>query len=60
MDKIKKIFRGNTFHKMDIAITAWMSKYGLILLRISIGIIFLWFGVLKFFSGASPAEILDV
>lgn len=60
MDKVKKIFRGNTFHKTDIALTTWMSKYGLTLLRISIGIIFLWFGVLKFFSGASPAEALAI
>lgn len=30
----------------------------LIILRISIGIIYLWFGVLKFFPGVSPAEEL--
>lgn len=30
----------------------------LIALRVSIGIIYLWFGVLKFFSGVSPAEEL--
>lgn len=30
----------------------------LIALRVSIGIIYLWFGVLKFFSGVSPAEDL--
>lgn len=28
------------------------------LLRISLGVIYLWFGVLKFFSGVSPAEAL--
>ncbi|MFT7380717.1 MAG: putative membrane protein YkgB [Roseivirga sp.] len=28
------------------------------LLRISIGILFIWFGLLKFFPGASPAERL--
>ena len=28
----------------------------LIVLRISIGIIYIWFGVLKFFPGVSPAE----
>jgi len=32
-----------------------MSKYGIRLLRISLGIVFLWFGVLKFFPGASAA-----
>lgn len=30
----------------------------LIVLRVSIGIIYLWFGVLKFFPGVSPAEEL--
>jgi uncharacterized membrane protein YphA (DoxX/SURF4 family) len=37
-----------------------MSRYGIKLLRISIGIIFFWFGFLKFFPGASPAEGLAV
>jgi uncharacterized membrane protein YkgB len=35
-----------------------MAKNGLFFLRISIGIIFVWFGLLKFFPGASPAESL--
>jgi len=30
----------------------------LIILRISIGVIYVWFGVLKFFPGVSPAEEL--
>ena len=46
------------FNKVDKSITEWMGKYGLRLLRISLGIIFLWFGVLKFFKGLSPAEDL--
>jgi uncharacterized membrane protein YphA (DoxX/SURF4 family) len=35
-----------------------MARYGILLLRISLGIIFLWFGVLKFFPGLSPAQEL--
>lgn len=35
-----------------------MAEYGILLLRISLGMIFLWFGVLKFFPGLSPAESL--
>lgn len=35
-----------------------MADVGILLLRISIGIIFTWFGVLKFFPGISPAEDL--
>lgn len=46
--------------KLDIRVTRWMSRYGIKLLRISIGIVFLWFGVLKFFPGLSPAEGLAV
>lgn len=34
------------------------QKQSLMFLRISLGIIFFWFGFLKFFPGASPAEEL--
>jgi uncharacterized membrane protein YkgB len=46
--------------KIDVKITNWMSKYGIWLLRISIGIVFFWFGFLKFFPGVSPAEGIAV
>lgn len=48
------------FEKAEMAITGWMTKNGLMLLRISIGIIFFWFGFLKFFEGMSPAEDLAI
>ena len=35
-----------------------IERYGLIALRVSIGIVFLGFGALKFFPGASPIEPL--
>jgi uncharacterized membrane protein YphA (DoxX/SURF4 family) len=35
-----------------------MARYGLLLLRVSLGIVFLWFGALKFFPGLSPAQDL--
>jgi len=57
---VTKITRGNTFHKVDIAVTSWMARNGIPLLRYSIGIIFLWYGMLKFFQGASPAEDLAI
>ncbi len=57
---VKEIKRGNTFHKVDIAVTNWMARNGIPLLRYSIGIIFLWYGMLKFFQGASPAEDLAI
>ncbi len=46
------------YHQIDPLITGWMARYGISLLRISLGIVFLWFGVLKFFPGLSPAESL--
>ena len=35
-----------------------MSQNGIRLLRLSLGIVFVWFGVLKFFPGLSPAQSL--
>jgi uncharacterized membrane protein YkgB len=46
------------YHRIDDAITAWMARHGVRLLRISLGIVFFWFGVLKFFPGLSPATEL--
>lgn len=46
------------YESADQSITRWMAQNGIFLLRVSIGIIFIWFGALKFFPGASPAENL--
>lgn len=46
--------------KIDIRIRSWMQKKSPLLLRWSVGIVFLWFGALKFFQGASPAESLAI
>ena len=48
------------FERLDIHITNWMAQYGIRLLRVSLGIIFFWFGVLKFFPGLSPAQALAI
>jgi uncharacterized membrane protein YphA (DoxX/SURF4 family) len=47
-----------TFHRIDTSLTRWMAGNGVLLLRLSLGVIFLWFGLLKFFPGLSPAESL--
>ena len=47
-----------SFEQIDTAITRWMARYGVVLLRISLGIVFFWFGVLKFFPSLSPAQDL--
>ena len=46
------------FERFDKSLTRWMAQNGINLLRISIGIIYIWFGALKFIPGASPAEAL--
>lgn len=46
------------YDAVDARITHWMASHGLRLLRISLGIVFLWFGGLKFFPGLSPATDL--
>ncbi len=44
------------FTAIDKTVTRWMARHGVTLLRISVGIVFLWFGTLKFVPGLSPAE----
>ena len=46
------------FDEIDTRITRWMARHGVRLLRISLGVVFFWFGVLKFFPGLSPAQAL--
>jgi uncharacterized membrane protein YphA (DoxX/SURF4 family) len=48
----------SAFDRIDRGLTQWMARHGIPLLRISLGIVFLWFGVLKFFPGLSPAQAL--
>jgi len=45
-----------SFDQVDRRLTHWMARNGILLLRLSVGIVFLWFGFLKFFPGLSPAE----
>lgn len=44
------------FDSIDRTVTHWMAKYGVTLLRWSIGVIFIWFGALKLVPGLSPAD----
>lgn len=46
------------FDRVDANITAWMAGSGITILRIALGIVFLWFGTLKFVPGLSPADEL--
>lgn len=44
--------------KLDDGLFIMADRYGLRLLESSIGLIYIWFGVLKFFPNYSPAEVL--
>jgi uncharacterized membrane protein YkgB len=46
------------FDSIDAVITAWMADRGITVLRVALGIVFIWFGALKFVPGLSPAEDL--
>jgi uncharacterized membrane protein YphA (DoxX/SURF4 family) len=43
---------------VDARITRWMARYGVTLLRVAVGVVFVWFGALKYFPGLSPAQEL--
>lgn len=45
------------FNAIDLRIVQWMNRNGHLFLRISMGIIFMWFGLLKAF-GQSPVNDL--
>ena len=46
------------FDALDIRITHWMARAGIPILRIALGVIYVWFGALKLVPGLSPAEDL--
>lgn len=43
---------------IDLNIARWLARHSITLLRVGMGLVFLWFGALKFFPSASPAEDL--
>ena len=46
------------FELTDLRITRWMARHGVWCLRVSLGLVAFWFGLLKFFPGLSPAHSL--
>jgi uncharacterized membrane protein YphA (DoxX/SURF4 family) len=50
--------RKREFDTLDASITHWMADNGITILRIALGVVFVWFGALKYFPGLSPAEDL--
>jgi len=56
--KVQNAYFQARFDQLDRSITRWMARYGLILLRLGLGVVFLWFGALKLLPGLSPAHDL--
>ena len=48
----------NRLDSIDIRITSWMAGHGVSLTRLALGVVFLWFGAIKFVPGWSPAADL--
>ncbi len=47
------------FDRRDEQIAAWMDKWGLRLLRYSLGVVFIWFGILKPLGVSPAAELVE-
>lgn len=47
---------GAQLNVLDARLIGWWARHGITLLRLSLGVIFLWFGVQKYFPGLSSAE----
>ena len=46
------------YERIDRRITAALARFGVPMVRLALGLVFLWFGALKFFPGLSPAQDL--
>ena len=49
---------GGPLDRLDAALHGWLVAHSMLLLRLSLGAVFLGFGALKLFPGISPAESL--
>ena len=43
---------------IDVRVTSWMARHGITITRIALGVVFFWFGFIKFVPGWSPAAEL--
>ncbi len=55
MSRIARLYTW-VFEAVDRFLTQWMARHGVALLRISLGVVFFWFGAVKLVPGLSPAE----
>jgi putative oxidoreductase len=52
--------RFHPYNRLDARVMEWLTRHSLAIMRISLGFVFLVFGVLKFFPDMSPAEDLTI
>jgi putative oxidoreductase len=52
--------RFRPINRLDAKVTQWLTRNSVPLVRISLGFVFLAFGLLKFFPGVSPAEAIAI
>ena len=57
LQKIGRRLKGIWIDRLDAGIADWMYSNGRLMLRVSLAVIFIWFGALKVF-GLSPAQEL--
>ena len=48
----------NGIRRAEVVVTNWIARNRIGFLHFGLGLVFFWFGVLKFFPGLSPAENL--
>ena len=48
----------HTIDRLDRVIANWMARWGMLLLRISLAIIFIWFGALKPFRISAADDLI--
>lgn len=58
MSRLGSVATSARFDRLDRRITAVLARTGMPVLRIGLGVVFLWFGALKFFPDLSPAQEL--
>ena len=57
IDRLRSLLRETSLDDIDRTITAWMARVSIPVLRVALGVIFVWFGALKIL-GISPAARL--
>lgn len=46
------------FERLDAVVVRWMSRWGILLLRAALGMIFIWFGGLKIFRVSPVSDLV--